>query len=55
MWPAVGLASAVALIAGGIIGGMIGSSNNSDSTTNPELGSTALNPGRIELVFPVSH
>ena len=31
MWPAVGLASAVALIAGGIIGGMIGSSNTGNN------------------------
>jgi hypothetical protein len=33
MWPAVGLASAVALIAGGIIGGLIGAGRTDSSTT----------------------
>jgi hypothetical protein len=46
MWPAVGLASAVALIAGGIIGGMIGagSSNRSPATAAPTVTVEAVAP-----------
>jgi len=54
MWPAVGLASAVALIAGGIIGGMIGagSSNRSPATAAPTVTVTVEAVASLDRAIP---